>query len=77
MLEILGTKKRLELKLIGSVKRIFSPSTPTPAKIPANTGPGSEESLFDFDLRSVSLNFFLPHEVKQKLTPIIYHTFVT
>lgn len=51
MLEMLGTKRRLELKLIGSVKGIFSPSTPAPAKIPANTQPGSEESMSDFDLR--------------------------
>lgn len=65
MLEMLGTKRRLKLKLIGSVKCIFSPSTPAPAKIPANTQPGSEESMSDFDLRSVSLNLFLPCKVRK------------
>lgn len=65
MLEMLGTKRRLKLKLIGSVKCIFSLSTPAPAKIPANTGPGPEESTSDFDFRSVSLNLFFPHEVKE------------
>lgn len=74
---MLGTKRRLELKLIGSVKGIFSPSTPAPAKIPANTQPGLEESMSDFDLRWASLNFFLPREVKEKLTPIIYQTLLT
>lgn len=65
MLEMLGTKRRPELKLIGSVKGIFSPSTPAPAKISTNTQPGSEESMSDFNLRWVSLNLFLPREVRE------------